>query len=213
MNIRQFQKQYEALKVLSVQRQMMKKEEFLTLKKRSVFVSNYYPSQWLEIVAYLKQDLVEDFNKSFLDNARNYSNEELQILFDLLEHNQELLKDKDFVKDLFILSKELMANPDTGWTGEIEEMLMSRNVTQLLLMGTATLKIPFANLMAEKVKYAFDSLAYSYNYRIFIDWLPKLQDKQPNAISQVKLALEKIKPTVNLRVSENKRLYNLYGQM
>lgn len=213
MIIQQFQKQYEALKVLSINRRLRSKDEFLTLKKRQNLVVNNDPATWLEIVAYLKQDLVEDFNETFLNDARNYSTGELGILFSLLEHNQELLKNKDFLKDLFILAKELTEDPDRGWTGEIEHMLMSRNVNQQLLIGTASLKMPFASLMAEKVKHAFDSMAFSYDYRIFMEWLPKLKEKQPAAIQQVKLELEKMKDTVNLRVWEVKKLYNLYAQM
>lgn len=213
MNIQLFQRQYEALKVLSTKRQMKSREEFLTVKKRQNLVINNDPADWLEIVAYLRQDLIDEFQESFLNNARNYSTDEFRILFNLLEHNQELLKDKDFVRDIFILAKELTENPDLGWTGEIENMLMSRNVVSHLTQGVASLKAPFADLMAEKVKYAFDSLAFSYNYRIFIDWLPKLKDKQPVAIQQVKFELEKMKEWTNLRCSEVKKLYNLYSQL
>ena len=71
MNIRQFESQYAALKVLSVNRKMKNDDMFLTFKKRQNIVTENSPASWTEIVHFLKQDLLNAFVGDFLEDARN----------------------------------------------------------------------------------------------------------------------------------------------
>ena len=81
MNIRQFESQYAALKVLSVNRKMKNDDMFLTFKKRQNIVTENSPASWAEIVHFLKQDLLNAFVGDFLEDARNYNDYELEKLF------------------------------------------------------------------------------------------------------------------------------------
>ena len=69
MNIRQFESQYAALKVLSVNRKMKNDDMFLTFKKRQNIVTENSPASWAEIVHFLKQDLLNAFVGDFLEDA------------------------------------------------------------------------------------------------------------------------------------------------
>jgi len=115
MNIRQFESQYAALKVLSVNRKMKNDDMFLTFKKRQNIVTENSPASWAEIVHFLKQDLLNAFVGDFLEDARNYNDYELEKLFVLLEHNQELFRIKELARDFLVLAKELTEREDSGW--------------------------------------------------------------------------------------------------
>ena len=123
MNIRQFESQYAALKVLSVNRKMKNDDMFLTFKKRQNIVTENSPASWAEIVHFLKQDLLNAFVGDFLEDARNYNDYELEKLFVLLEHNQELFRIKELACDFLVLAKELTEREDSGWNTQIEAAL------------------------------------------------------------------------------------------
>ena len=159
MNIRQFESQYAALKVLSVNRKMKNDDMFLTFKKRQNIVTENSPASWAEIVHFLKQDLLNAFVGDFLEDARNYNDYELEKLFVLLEHNQELFRIKELARDFLVLAKELTEREDSGWNTQIEAALYSPNMSKQLESGLLCLKFPFADLMAAKVKYALASPA------------------------------------------------------
>lgn len=211
MNIRQFESQYAALKVLSVNRKMGAEEIFLTFKKRQNIVTANNPASWAEIVHFMRDDLVNAFVTDFLEDARHYNDSELEKMFLLFEHNQELFKIKELARDFLMLALELTQREDSGWGTQIEDALCSRNMVRNLENGIPCLKMPFANLMTAKVKHAFDNLLYSTHYTIFTEWLPRLKDSQPAAIANVRMELEKMRDKANLRSGEVKKLYAIYN--
>lgn len=150
MNIRQFESQYAALKVLSVNRKMKNDDMFLTFKKRQNIVTENSPASWAEIVHFLKQDLLNAFVGDFLEDARNYNDYELEKLFVLLEHNQELFRIKELARDFLVLAKELTEREDSGWNTQIEAALYSPNMSKQLESGLLCLKFPFAELNGGK---------------------------------------------------------------
>ena len=145
MNIRQFESQYAALKVLSVNRKMKNDDMFLTFKKRQNIVTDNSPASWAEIVHFLKQDLLNAFVGDFLEDARNYNDYELEKLFVLLEHNQELFRIKELARDFLVLAKELTEREDSGWNTQIEAALYSPNKSKQLESGLLCMKFPFAD--------------------------------------------------------------------
>lgn len=213
MNIRQFESQYAALKVLSVNRKMRTDEIFLTFKKRQNIITANNPASWAEIVNFMKEDLVNAFVADFLEDARHYNDCELEKMFLLFEHNQELLKIKELARDFLVLALELTEREDSGWGTQIEDALCSKNMVKNLENGIPCLKMPFANLMTAKVKHAFDNLLYSTHYIIFTEWLPKLKHSQPAAIANVRMELEKMRNKVDLDGYEEKKLYSLYNEL
>lgn len=210
MNIRQFESQYAALKVLSVNHKMKNDDMFLTFKKRQNIVTENSPASWAEIVHFLKQDLLNAFVGDFLEDARNYNDYELEKLFVLLEHNQELFRIKELARDFLVLAKELTEREDSGWNTQIEAALYSPNMSKQLESGLLCLKFPFADLMAAKVKYALASPACGANYRLFIDWLPAFEKSQPLAITKVHQELANVQLQADRLCAEAKKLYAMY---
>ncbi len=209
MDIRQFERQYEALKILSVNKKMTAGEVFLTFKKRQATLVENKPATWVEVVHFLQENLVADFVKDFQKEAKNYSDAELEILFKLLEHNQELFRNVDFLRDFLVLANVLIKREDSGWSTQIESALNVPNVRKKFEIAQGAIKSAFASLMVNMVKEAVNQNLVCQ--RILLQWLPGFKDVQASVILQVRQELEKWRGDVNKRCSGVKQLYAAYN--
>lgn len=211
MNIRQFERQYEALKILSVNKKMTAGEVFLTFKKRQLTLVENKPASWVEVVHFLQDNLVNDFVKDFLCEAKNYSDSELEILFKLLEHNQELFRNNVFLNDFLSLANILIKREDSGWSTQIESALNVPIVRKKFETAQGPLKSVFTSLMVNMVKEAVNQNLICQ--RILLQWLPSFKEVQCSVVLLVRQELEKWCGDVNKRCSGIKRLYAAYDVM
>ncbi len=209
MDIRQFERQYEALKILSVNKKMTAGEVFLTFKKRQLTLVENKPASWVEVIHFLQESLVADFIKDFLCEAKNYSDAELEILFKLLEHNQELFRNVNFLHDFLVLANILVKREDSGWSTQIESALNVPNVCKKFETAQGQIKSVFASLMVHLVKEAVNQNAACQ--RILLQWLPSFRDVQGSVILQVRQELEKVRGEANKRSGVIKQLYAAYN--
>lgn len=61
------------------------------------------------------------------------------------------------------------------------------------------------------MKISCNSLAFTFGYKIFIDWLPLWQDRYPQVIEAVAAELRRMESKKKIRTSEERELYNLYN--
>lgn len=208
MDIRQFERQYSALKTLSVARRMNSTETFLAFKKRRCSLIEDNPANWAEIILFLKDDLLADFARNFLCDAQNYSDAELEIMFKLFEHNQELLRNLNLLCDFLILAKILLERKDSGWSTQIESALNVQSVMKKIDTSAKFLQKPLADLMSVLCDESLKP--YSVGYRLLLNWLPNFKKSLPNVIVQVRYKLEALRPLVDTHSKEMKQLYATY---
>lgn len=173
-------------------------------------VSSGRAATWQEITDYQKFQL-----KLYL---KNYWRD----MLDKSEKGGELFDFWFFMRDkpelVLFMGKELLAfmlavRQKFGQTDE-ECVLKSKEAAKILESYSFDNDVHqcFAALMLAKLEHFDDSLAYSTDYQIFLNWMPQWRKTYSDVWEALAARLSEMKESgrINLRCLEHQRLYELY---
>ena len=160
--------------------------------------------------------------------ARDYHHENLIMLLEDLTTEQEeydvqalaeFLSEYEPIidaREYFNLLLRFIADEKYATVGYLEKVLRSERMEKYLLQkkGNAKIQKLFKEIMTNKIRVSCDSLAFSYNYRIFLDWMPKWKSVYPyvwEAIADNLVDMRNV-GKLNYRCYEKQKLYDLYNQ-
>ncbi len=219
MKIKQFVETYQAFEnmqtldiVLPVSKKEMPDDKVVRIGMRGVLPTSLAYDGWNEIISYQRLQLKLYWKNFWQEMLESNSIEDTDCLYDFLRHNPDLISFME--EDWIFFIKTLYEKTYGRRNSEIEELLKSIYSEENLLKYRYNTRCQeaLAQLMVSKVVHFNETLSFSVNYGIFINWLAARKDCYPMVWSAVADKLKEMKDNgeINLHCYEERRLYNLY---